>query len=97
MIIRPAPYSKNSILAIPEDNKNGLKGREANLIDALNGRYSHRCGGYILPESKEKFLRFLVDNNWDANWRILHNSPAIVESPDGRKMTVKAAKKEIFG
>lgn len=88
-----ANYSKDCFVAFPEDNKNGFKGREAYLLDALNGRYSGRYRGYVLPNSKREFLEYLVNNNWDANMRLFRDSPAVLISPENVEMSLAQAKK----
>jgi hypothetical protein len=93
MNIRNARYAKSSIVATPEDSRGIMKGREARLLDALNGRYSHREGGYILPASKRQFLEAMTTHRWDAKRRLLPGSPSVFVAPGGSQHSPNEAKK----
>lgn len=47
----------------------GLKTRAARLIgDGLKGRYSNRCGAYIVSPAKAARFVALYAQGWDANF-----------------------------
>lgn len=58
--VAPARYAKRMQLVKPAKNAFGLKGVIGELCEALNGRWTHREGGYVLPPSKVRRLAELV-------------------------------------
>ncbi len=96
MKISQGRYCKDSICAAPEDSRDGFKGPETWLIQALNGRYSHREGGYILPASKHSILLILMENGWRGKPRYFEGQKAIFIAPDGQEMNLSQAKRELL-
>lgn len=83
-----------SFVAIPEDNENGYKGREAHLCEGVGGRWVHGCAGYVISDTKRKFLEALVKEGWTANTRILKASKAVFTNPKtNQKYSYYEAKK----
>lgn len=76
----------------------GFKGPAQRLLDALNARWRHR-GGYALAPSRATLWRKLFIAGWDAemDWRGAygHTEAPKLEAPDGRKMTLREAEREI--
>lgn len=98
----PADYAAGKMTLCLQSltDTGGFKGAAARLCDALNGRWSHRCHGYQLAPSRAVLWRALFVAGWDAgvDWRGGHYGTSEgpkLESPDGRKVTLKEATAEI--
>lgn len=92
MKYQDARYSKGSFVAFPEI-KGELKSKEAWLLEALNGRYSGRYKGYVLPDSKRAILEALLEKGWGCRRRITNRCPSVFISLEGEEMTLSNAKK----
>lgn len=61
-----ARYAKKCV-AVRCPSSNGCKTRAARLAEALKGRWSNRERAYIMSEPKERRLRELYAEGWDAS------------------------------
>lgn len=97
----PARYAKGKMsIQIQKDERNatGFKGAADRLLDVLNARYSRRSG-YMLSPSRAVQWRDLFITGWDAETDLRGcygcKTAPLLESPDGRKMPLKDALKEM--
>jgi hypothetical protein len=76
-IANPAPASAGYRISgkpdrpvvVPLDGEGGWKGRAARLAEAMNGRWSHRAGGYVLTsERRRQLFAALYAAGWDGGW-----------------------------
>lgn len=95
MTINPARYCKDSLCCTPEDSRGGMKNKESWLLESLNGRYSHREGGYIVPASKEKVLRKMLEMGWKGKPRFFPGQKSVFISPEGEEFSYGQAKKKM--
>lgn len=63
---RPARYSKGNHIVTPFDNIGSYKGRVSYVLGALNCRYTHREGGYVLSPAKLARFERLFAEGWTA-------------------------------
>jgi hypothetical protein len=85
---------------LTRENSDGFKGVAHRLLDALNARWS-RQSGYVLSPTRATQWRALFVAGWDAEFDFRgaygHRTPPMLESPDGRKVTLAEAVKEVGG
>jgi hypothetical protein len=65
-IVTDARYAKGQKMVRPVSDGSGFKGRAHRLIDALNGRWSNRCHGYVMSARKVERLAELYLAGFDA-------------------------------
>lgn len=64
--IGDARYAEGKKVIAPQDSRDGLKGRASYLAEALGGKWTHRCHGYVIsPAGAEKF-KTLFEAGFDA-------------------------------
>lgn len=63
---RFARYSKGNHIVAPLDSISGYKGRASYVLGALNCRYTHREGGYVLSPSKLARFEQMFADGWTA-------------------------------
>lgn len=93
--ISPARYAKGCVEVCNTSDGSGLKSRVARLCEALGARWTNRGHAYILRASQGPILQALHAAGWDAAYGGFANSPILLESPDGREMTAREARKAI--
>lgn len=93
--VSPARYAKGKMLVRVHDSHDGLKGRASYLCDALNARYTHREGGYILSPAAAEKLIALYDAGYDGCLRFSRSTPAEVRIGYGPKLSIVDALKAI--
>ena len=93
--IGPARYANGKAsIQLTKAKSDGFKGPAERLLDALNARWSRRCG-YIIAPSRATQWRALFLAGWDAgiDWRgsCGCTTPPLFESPSGENMTLAQA------
>jgi hypothetical protein len=74
--IRKHSYAKNSYVITPAKGVTGFKTRADHLAEALNGRWSHRAGGYVVSPTKAKKFAVLYASGYSGS-----PSGAVVRGP----------------
>lgn len=96
----PARAKGKMSIDLTRENSDGFKGVAHRLLDALNARWS-RQSGYVLSPTRATQWRALFVAGWDAEFDFRgaygHRTPPMLESPDGRKVTLAEAVKEVGG
>lgn len=95
----PGNYAKGKMsLWLEKEKPDGFKGAADRLAEALNAKWNGRSG-YVIAPSRATLWRKLFVAGWDADmdWRgsaYGTSEGPLLESPDGRRVTLQVAAKE---